>query len=168
MFLFLAEEKLPAQNAELGVVSSPAVSGVSARFSGKGGNVSDVRLCAEVCDVIRGKHSWPGIRADWHLLFNILSVKSFSGIREMGLNAGPGIAAGYVLDRNANRGPMAGLSGQASLDFLFNVPVTISLGMSAVCGFHISGEDGSGTTIMFYRNGICRAWIPALTIRYRF
>lgn len=161
--LLLAADVLSAQNAELGVVSSPAKAGISARFTGDSGNISEVRLYAEVCDIIRGKYSWPGIRADWHLLFPVATF-SGSSTTEISFNAGPGVTAGYVRDRKEEAGVIAGLSGMASLDFRFNVPVTLSLSLSAVCGFHLK----SGTTMRFYRNGIYRAWIPALTIKYNF
>lgn len=156
-----------AQNVEMGILSSPRHAGLTARFSFKSGTPSILRAYADLHGVLDGKYSQPGYKTDYHVMFPFFS-SSFRDGTVLEIAAGPGAMAGYARDRSAGRGAVFGLSALLSADFRFNVPIVISLGVSASIGGHVIFDDRFGGTMKFYRNGIYDAWIPELSIRYRF
>lgn len=165
VFCLLISEEGRAQTFECGLISSAAQAGVRFRFM-SGRNDSELRLCADLYHVIDGKNNCPGGLASYFIRFNAAEWKINEEVRVQ-FNAGPGASAGYVMDNSDRRGVVAGMSGMASFDFRFNSGLSVSAGFSAVLGCHTGKKDGN-TTLIFYHNGIYRAWIPEISINYRF
>lgn len=166
MFL-LQQEYCRAQNVDVGIISSPRHSGVLLGLTSKNDNYSAIRIYTDLSNVISGKYKEPDLLADYHILLNVFE-KKVNDEFSLALNAGPGVFAGYVVS-NACRSAVGGLSGIASLDFKFKVPIRISLSFSCELGFNISPQNNrSEHTVQLYRNGLTRSWIPELTIAYSF
>lgn len=165
--MILLQQESWAQNISAGIMSSPRHSGLSVGLTSKNGNSSAIRVYADLSNVISGKFKEPDLLADYHLLFNVLEKKVNDEL-SLEFNAGPGAFAGYSVS-SAYTSAIGGLSGIASLDFKFNIPVCISLSFTCELGFKISPDSNrSEHTLELYSNGLVRAWIPELTIAYSF
>ncbi len=151
----------------MGILSSPRHAGLTARFSFRSGTPSILRAYTDLYGVLDGKYSQPGYKVDYYIMFPFFS-SSFKDGTVLEIAAGPGAMAGYARDRSACSGSVFGLSALLSAEFRFNVPIVISLGFSASLGGHVIFDDRFGGTMKFYRNGMYDAWIPELSIRYRF
>jgi hypothetical protein len=166
MCILLCPLKLHGQRVEAGVISSVRSAGICVDIIGRQDNISSVRVYADLYKVLNGRYYAPGLKVDYHLLFDLLEHDFQSGAT-MSLRAGPGAITGIVRDTGKERGVLAGLSGMACAQFGFG-RFGISLGFSAVLGYHIHTENRYENTLKFYSNGISRACIPELCIKYGF
>lgn len=148
-------------------MSSPKTIGLCTRFLMKKGNISVIRASADIMDTIDGGEQYPGGKFDYHILYR-LKERRINDLVMLSFNAGPGVAVGYVNDFHKKKGLMSGLSGLASLDFIFSVPVVISISLSGIVGCHLSVRDRYDSTMTLYRNGMTLACLPEVSIRYRF
>lgn len=135
-------------------------------LSGKNDTESVIRAFTDLSNVISGKLNEPDVLADYHVMFKVFE-KQVNDEFSIGFSAGPGAFAGYVVTKSS-KCAVGGLSGIASLDFGFNVPITVSLGLSCELGFCISPGYRDDYTLKLYKYGLSRSWIPELTIAYSF
>ncbi len=165
--MLLLQQECRSQSVSAGIMSSPRHSGAFVGLTSKSGNNSAIRVYADISNVISGKFREPDLLADYHILLNVIEKQVNDGLA-LKFNAGPGVFAGYTVS-DVYTSAVGGLSGIASLDFKFKVPVWISLSFTCQLGFKISPDSNREEhTVELYRNGLARSWIPALTIAYSF
>ena len=68
---------------------------------------------------------------------------------------------------DADFGIMAGICGNAGVEFTFAVPVILSLSFSPVLAAHTSAK-GSSLALEIYRYGLLQTISPRLGIKYDF
>lgn len=129
-------------------------------------NISLLRVYADLYKVLDGHCTSPGYKADYHILFPLFDRKCKEDISYR-ITAGPGAAAGYARDTGKSCGIVAGVSAMASMDFSLR-SFSVSLGFSAVLGCHLGFATRHENTLEWYKNGLTKAWIPEITIKYRF
>lgn len=81
---------------------------------------------------------------------------------------GPGVMFGYSMSNfNDRRGHVGGLTGTLGLEYVFDMPVTLSLSITPCLGFHLS-RPGDSYSMDLYLDGITYALLPTIGIRYEF
>ncbi|MGM9738505.1 MAG: hypothetical protein ACI3ZT_08870 [Candidatus Cryptobacteroides sp.] len=155
-----------SRNPEVGIVSSPRSAGIAVQMESRYENISVLRIYADLYKVLDGHYSSPGYKADYHILFPLFDRKCKDDISYR-ITAGPGAAAGYARDAGKSCGVVAGVSAMASMDFSLR-SFSVSLGFSAVLGCHLGFATRHENTLEWYKNGLTKAWIPEITIKYRF
>lgn len=153
------------QKVEAGVKSSPKSFGAVLDIRGKQ-TTSRMEICADLYRVLDGSCSSPGYRIGYQMSFPLID-KALSECCQFLFEAGPGMTAGYVRDGNKALGLMGGLSGIAVIDLIFN-KITISCAANAVLGFHLNYQNSESGTLELYINGLKQAWMPEISIKYRF
>ena len=154
------------RNFSAGGLFSPKACGVSLVWS-RGDGFSDLRLCADLHNVLGGKTPAPGIRAEWYNDYIIHRWNAPDGVT-INLYAGPGALVGYVEDQEDGRGAVAAVCG--NIGFLFHFPgrITISAGFSSNLGFHLTMTDTHHSRMSFYKAGMIGTAWPEVGIRYTF
>lgn len=86
----------------------------------------------------------------------------------LSLAGGPGAVVGYTHNTKGKYGVIAGVSGTFQATLRSGSPLSLSLGFTAMLGCHMSSNPAHGSTLEFHSLGVRYAYIPEITIRYRF
>lgn len=113
-----------------------------------------------------GRYDKPGYKADCHLLFTARELNF--GKSALSLTGGPGAVVGYTHNTKGKYGVIAGVSGTFQATLRSGSPLSLSLGFTAMLGCHMSSNPVHGSTLEFHSLGVRYAYIPEITIRYRF
>ena len=156
-----------AQDRETGI--HLAYNELSAVFSTplKENETLRLSLNLDMTNMISGDSFYPGVSAEAAYLF-LFAGKVFQSGERMFFFAGPGANAGYVQNFDGKYGFFAALSGCVGFEYVFNVPVSLSLGLEPSLGLHVSENRAGETVLDFYRPGIAYALVPHVGIKYRF
>ncbi len=154
-----------AQPRSVGGVFSFSGAEVSYQHSNSESTFFEINAGIDFCGVLDGQVASPGVRAGFTYNFNIWGHEFGTGV--FSVLAGIGCSAGYVRQTGMSFGPMAGLAGKIGIEYLFKVPVILSLDFTPVLGMHLEGQ-GSGSLLKVYQEGIIKAYYPRLGIRYVF
>lgn len=165
-FFILCQGTSYGQKVEVGLLSSPRSVGIAIDVGSRSSNTSLVRLYTDLYAVISGKYQTPGVKADYHITFQ-LAEKTFSDGTRARVIVGPGVCTGYARDVGKERGLVVGLSAISYIDLIFK-PLSISAGLSGALGCHINVESAYGGTLSLYQNGLTKFWMPEISIKYRF
>lgn len=150
---------------EAGVITSARSFGAVVDIRGRQ-TTSRVVICTDLYNVLDGTYPSPGYRAGYYMSFPLIT-KELSDDCRFAFEAGPGMTAGFVRDAKKDRGVMAGLSGIAAIDLIFK-KITISCSAMAILGFHLDYRDSNTGILELYHNGLKEAWMPEISIKYRF
>lgn len=143
-------------------------SGLVFLFSHSDGTYGELRVSADFDQVLNGRESFPGFRAQYGYNMRLATV-TISDELKIRPVAGPGITVGYVRDHEKGMGILAALDGNVGLEFIFPAsPLSIYAGISAEVGAHIVLRNRYESTMTLYDNGLRRIWQPELSVRYRF
>ena len=169
-FLFLPMS-LPARTAGerdvyWGTIHSPKGFGAFADFVWPGHGFNSFGMYADIYGISSLKASVPGIR--FSFLHNVVLKQGSIGDGDAtySLFAGPGVMAGYVLDRDMRQGVAAGLTGDIGVRFDFPSSFAVGIFLQGDLALHM--KIHSQTTLSLYQNGLYQAWIPVLSISYNF
>lgn len=154
------------RNFSAGGLFSPKACGVSLVWS-RGDGFSDLRLSADLQNVLGGKTPAPGIRAEWYFDYIIHSWNAPDGLT-VNFYAGPGALVGYVEDMTDGRGAVAAVCGNVGFLFNFSGRISISAGFSSNLGFHLTMTDAHHSRMAFYKAGMIGTAWPEVGIRYTF
>lgn len=129
-------------------------------------------LKADMEGIFLGMEMIPGVKFSYTHQ-NFMKKGSFRGGEALyALFFGGGFCGGYVKDSGGEwlgHGPMAGLAADAGALFLFPCRIDIMLSLSGEFGLYLRKDQRYGSTeLSWYRNGVVKAWIPNVTIFYRF
>lgn len=129
-------------------------------------------LKADMEGVFLGEELSPGVKFSYTHQ-NFMKKGSFrDGEALYAFFFGGGFCGGYVKDGVGEwlgHGPMAGLAADAGALFLFPCRIDIMLSLSGEFGLYLRKDRRYGSTeLSWYRNGVVKAWIPNVTIFYRF
>lgn len=124
----------------------------------------EIRAGIDFDGILEGNTMYPGARFGLGYHFVFLERQFASG--DLSLYAGPGFTAGFVREDKAF-GFMAGLTGEAGMEYRFKVPVILSLSFAPVVGLFLH-KDESQTTLDSYMNGLRYSYYPRVGIRYSF
>lgn len=157
-----------------GVVSSFKEFGISLGIRhGHGSSLYNTfSLNADMEGIFFGKEVVPGVKFSYTHQ-NFIRKGSFRGGDALyAIFFGGGFCGGYVKDSGGEwfgHGPMAGLAADAGALFLFPCKIDIMLSLSGEFGLHLRKDLRYGSTdLSWYRNGVVKAWVPNITIFYRF
>lgn len=156
-----AQDKVKAAGAEFSLTGI----GINLQLNAKDNSFHSISAEMDMAKAFMGMSRMPGIRASYVIdfVFSAASYNNF-GVRWF---AGPGFTAGYVQDMDADFGIMAGICGNAGVEFTFAVPVILSLSFSPVLAAHTSAK-GSSLALEIYRYGLLQTISPRLGIKYDF
>ena len=118
-------------------------------------------------NVISGKNLYPGASVEVLYLFSF-ARKQFDSGESMLFYAGPGINAGYVRNFDGRYGVMAALSGHIGFEYVFNVPVSLSLSLEPALGIHVNRDRFGYVNTDLYRAGLAHSLLPHVGIMYHF
>ncbi|MBO8445286.1 MAG: hypothetical protein IAC23_06295 [Bacteroidetes bacterium] len=162
-------------DAACGAGPGPKAAGAEFAFSGiglnwqkhaSGNTFHDMTLEADLYNVLSGKSRCPGIRFSYIKDFIFASSEHEDFV--LNWYAGPGFTAGYVMDHACEEyGLMTGLCANVGVEFNFEVPVCISIGLMPSLAAHFVKEEGN-LTLNIYTNGLMHILSPKLGIKYRF
>lgn len=129
-------------------------------------------LKADMEGIFLGKEMIPGVKFSYTHQ-NFMKKGSFRGGEALyALFFGGGFCGGYVKDSGGDwlgYGPMAGLTADIGALFIFPIRIDIMLSLSGEFGLHLRKDRRYGSTeLSWYRNGVVKAWLPNVTIFYRF
>ena len=165
LFFSLIPQMIYGQKVEAGFLTSAKSFGAVLAIKGRQ-TTSRMEICTDLYKVIDGTYSSPGYSVGYQMSFPLIDKELDNDVR-FAFEAGPGMTAGYVRDWKKGIGIMAGLSGIAVIDMMFR-KVTISFSATAILGFHLDGRKSDNMTLDLYRNGLSRAWMPEISLKYRF
>ena len=94
-FFILCQSTSYGQKVEVGLLSSPRSVGIAIDVGSRSSNTSLVRLYTDLYEVISGKYQTPGVKADYHITFQ-LAEKTFSDGTRARVIVGPGVCTGYA------------------------------------------------------------------------
>lgn len=122
--------------------------------------------------IFLGKEMIPGVKFSYTHQ-NFMKKGSFRGGEALyALFFGGGFCGGYVKDSGGDwlgYGPMAGLTADIGALFIFPIRIDIMLSLNGEFGLHLRKDRRYGSTeLSWYRNGVVKAWLPNVTIFYRF
>lgn len=126
----------------------------------------NISLEMDLYQVLSGESRTPGVRFSYvkDFIFASSEHENFT----LNWYAGPGFTAGYVMDRGSSGyGVMAGICADIGVEFNFEMPVCISLGLMPSIAAHAIKEDGY-PALDIYTNGLIQMLSPKLGIKYRF
>ena len=128
-----------------------------------------VRISAnlDMTNVISGKNLYPGASVEVLYLFSF-ARKQFDSGECMLFYAGPGINAGYVRNFDGRYGVMAALSGHIGFEYVFNVPVSLSLSLEPALGIHVNRDRFGYVNTDLDRAGLAHSLLPHVGIMYHF
>lgn len=145
---------------------SPKACGLSLAW-GRADGFYEVRLSADLNNVLGGDSSRPGVRADWFYDFIISRWQAKEGLA-IYLYSGPGAMIGYVDDYEKGRGVAASVSANIGFLFKFSGNISINAGFSGNMGFHLTMTDSHHSKMTFYKAGAFGTVFPEIGIRYCF
>jgi len=156
------------ESVSAGGFFSPSGSGISATMPSKDGAIlHEVRIIADLEDVLTGKESTPGVRGQYLLSYVVSEAVTKKGYVLRGV-AGPGVMGGYVKDRGKEFGAVFGLCGMVGMDLLLEKNITVSFSITTELGAHVDYRNRYNSTLTLYRNGLLNTIYPALSVKYRF
>ena len=166
---FLTEDGACAadRNRTLGLSFAYNEFSVAYRMPLKSGEHLRIAANLDMGGVISGKSLYPGISADAVYLFEFART-GFRNGESMVFMAGPGAAAGYVRDFEGVHGVMVSLAGCIGFEYLFAVPVSVTLSLEPCIGLHVSRDRFGYTVMSFYKAGMIYSLMPHLGLKYRF
>ena len=128
-----------------------------------------VRISAnlDMTNVISGKNLYPGASVEVLYLFSF-ARKQFDSGECMLFYAGPGINAGYVRNLNMRYGVMASLTGNVGFEYVFTVPVSLSVTLEPSLGLHFGSDADGNISMDFYKAGLLYSLCPQVGIKYLF
>ena len=153
---------------EIGGWFSQKGSGIILSFPFTDGSYGELRINADFEQVLNGRSSVPGFRAQYwyNMRLGTVNVSDELKIRPV---AGPGLSLGYVRDFDKDMGFLSALGGNFGLEFFFpSSPLSLYAGIAAELGAHIVLRNRYESTMTLYTNGLRRVWQPELSVRYRF
>ena len=169
-FIFLPLS-LPARpagegDAYWGTIHSPKGFGAFADFVWEGHGFNSFGVYADIYGISSLKASVPGVR--FSLLHNVVLKQGSLGDGEASYSifAGPGVMAGYLLDRDMRIGVAAGLTGDIGVRFDFPSSFAVGVFLQGDLALHL--KLNSQTTVSLYQNGLYQAWIPVVSFSYNF
>lgn len=124
----------------------------------------EIRAGIDFDGILEGYTMFPGARLGVGYDFVFLERRYPSG--DLSLYAGPGFTAGFVRE-GRDFGFMAGLTGEAGVEYRFRVPVILSLSFAPVVGLFLH-KDGNQTKLDSYMNGLRYSYYPRVGIKYSF
>lgn len=129
-------------------------------------------LSADMEGIFMGKETTPGVKFSY-IHQNLFKKGSFRGGEALyAIFFGGGFCGGYVKDSGGEwlgHGPMAGLTAEVGALFAFPIKIDIMLSLSGEFGLYLRNDQRYGSTeFSWYRNGVVKAWMPNVTIFYRF
>lgn len=133
----------------------------------KGKEMLRLSASLDMAGVISGRNLYPGISADVLYLYEFARA-SFQSGESMSFMAGPGASAGYVRNHEDMYGAMLSLAGCIGFEYIFTVPVSISLTFEPVLGLHVSRDSFGYVSMSFYEAGLKSSLWPHLGLKYRF
>ena len=123
-------------------------------------------LNLDMAGVIPGDTGIPGVSAGFTYLY-VFARKHYPSGESLMFYAGPGACAGYVRSSGGSYGFMAALSGCVGLEYLFCVPVSISLTLEPRLGIH-ARQSGNDMSAGFYMGGLVSSLYPHIGLKYLF
>ena len=156
---------IAAQPRSLGGVFSFSCAEISYQHGTADSTFFEINAGVDFCGVLDGQVQHPGIRAGFSCNFIVWGHSFSTG--DLSALAGIGFTTGYVRQTGVSFGPMAGLTGKIGIEYLFRVPVILSLDFTPVLGMHLEGR-GSDSRLKLYQEGLMKAYYPRLGIRYVF
>ena len=168
LFLPLSLPARPAGEGDfyLGTTHSPKGFGVYADFLWPGRGFNSFGVSADIYGISSLKASVPGVR--FSFLHNVVLKQGSLGDGDASYSifAGPGLMAGYLLDRDMREGIAAGLTGAGGVRFDFPSSFAVSIFLQGDLALHMKIKPK--TTLAMYQNGLYQSWMPILSISYRF
>ena len=142
---------------------------LSATFSLPMAATEELRLSLnlDMTGVVSGKCLYPGLSADVAYLY-VFGEKVFESGERMEFFAGPGANAGYVRNFDGRYGVMAALSGHIGFEYVFNVPVSLSLSLEPALGIHVNRDRFGYVNTDLYKAGLAHSLLPHVGIMYHF
>ena len=171
LFLPLSLPARPAGEGDVywGTTHSAKGFGVYADFLWRGSGFNSFGVYADIYGISSLKASVPGVR--FSFLHNVVLKQGSLG--EDGATysyfMGPGVMAGYLMDRDIKLGFAAGLTGAAGVRFDFPSSFAVCIFLQGDVALHLKREQlESHPTLSLYKNGLYQAWMPVLSISYHF
>ena len=142
---------------------------LSATFSLPMAATEELRLSLnlDMTGVVSGKCLYPGLSADVAYLY-VFGEKVFESGERMEFFAGPGANVGYVRNLNMRYGVMASLTGNVGFEYVFTVPVSLSLTLEPSLGLHFGSDADGNISMDFYKAGLLYSLCPHVGIKYLF
>ena len=166
LFLHLSMSARPAGEKDVywGTLHSPKGFGAFADFVWQGSGFNSFGVYADIYGIASLKASVPGIR--FSFLHNVVLKQGSLGDGDASYSifAGPGLMAGYLLDKDMRLGIAAGLTGDLGVRFDFPSSFAVGIFLQGDLALHMKLH--SQTTLSMYQNGLYQAWIPMLSISY--
>ena len=126
-----------------------------------------VSVNLDMTGVISGEALYPGYSADILYVFEFAGKTRASGER-IAFYAGPGFGFGYVRNSRDDYGAMIAMNGCIGLEYMFNVPVSLSLSLEPCLGVHFREDRFGEINMDFHKAGLISSIFPHLGIKYRF
>ena len=144
-----------------------AFSGLTVNYQthASGRDFNDFNLGLDFHKVLSGESRTPGVRFSY--VRDYIFAEKAKGDFVTRWYAGPGMTAGYVMDKDAGYGAMIGICGNIGVEFGFSEPVCISLSLMPSVATHIRREDGNPDLDLYF-NGLLHTLSPRLGIKYSF
>lgn len=153
---------------EAGGFFSPKGSGIVLSVPMRDGGTGEIRVLADFEDFLTSHDVRPGTRVELYRNF-VLKEREVSDDLKIRFIAGPGITGGLVRDRGKEAGFLMALCLDTGAELAFGAaPVTVFFGFSGHLGAHLVFRDQYDNTMSFYTEGVRRAWMPEMAIKYRF
>lgn len=155
-----------------GILNSPKGFGVSLGISQDDrGIYNTVSITADMEGILDGTEEYPGAKITW-LHENVLKRGKIRDDVDYAFFWGGGFSAGFVKDHgaaNRNHGIMAGMATGVGVVFIFSGRLDISASFSGELGLQLRKDENYGTMdLSWYENGVLKAFIPQITLYYRF
>ena len=171
IFLPLSLPARPAGEGDVfwGTIHSPKGFGVYADFLWPGHGFNSFGVYADIYGISSLKASVPGVR--FSFLHNVVLKQGCLG--EDGASysffLGPGVMAGYLMDRDIRAGLAAGVTGDTGVRFDFPSSFSVCIFLQGDLALHLKREHlESHPTLSLYQNGLYQVWMPMISIGYHF
>lgn len=152
-----------------GLYNSPKAFGFVAEFHKPEGSFQTLRLCADIYGLPSGRFDRPG--AVFNYSSNHILSTTAKPECDISFYMGPGVSVGYVkdFDLGNNPGAMLALSGSLGWIFRFRGSLYLDFSWTVEAGMHLRhAENGEGSRLSLYKNGLFRSVIPQLCLIKRF
>lgn len=158
-----------AVRSELGAVYSPKEIGVTyTSSSSSGAPWHMVRIVADVMEVVKGENREPGVRGEYFIAYPLMTWESVNG-NVIDVVAGPGTVLGLIRDhRSFHYSALAGLQGMFGIYGHISSGFVLGVSFSGGFGLCFSAKDSHDTKLSYWKHGIYQAFIPEISIAYRF
>ena len=172
--LFLGCNQAYAQRRveRAGIVNSPKEFGISLGVQQNDRQIyNTVNLTADLQGIMDGTETQPGIKFTW-LHQNQIREGVIREDVDYRIYLGGGFTTGYVRDHGEpgrNMGPILGMAAGAGVLFLFQNNIDIGITFTGEFGLQLRRDEIFGTLdLSWYANGVLKAFIPQVTLYYRF